>query len=168
MLEGAQGPSADCPVFLLWNLLCERHRVHAREHVATLPTSATRALQMPAQDVSDSCLDGPLRAAVAAGHVTFVHLAASQTAAAAEAPAASKSAAQQEAEGKAQRQQRQQRQGRQQQQQPEKEETKEESTGGPMEGAAAAPASVVAAAEGAADQGAFGLGSDELELVDDE
>jgi pyruvate/2-oxoglutarate dehydrogenase complex dihydrolipoamide acyltransferase (E2) component len=54
-------------------------------------------------DVSESCADAPLRAAIDAGHVTFVHLDRAQQAAAAGAAAAAS-----DAEDPAQKQQQQQ------------------------------------------------------------
>lgn len=111
------------------------------------------------QDVSGSCEDAPLRAAIATGHVTFVHLDKSQMAAAA-APAAGKAGAEKQVAEEVQQQQ---------QQQLQEEEKEEESAGAAVIGAAAAAAHEAAAAQGAGVKGApFGMGSDELELVDDE
>ncbi|KAL4434006.1 hypothetical protein ABPG75_000447 [Micractinium tetrahymenae] len=119
--------------------------------------AAAAAAAAEFKDVSDSCVDAPLKAAIASGHVTFVHLDKSQTAAAA-APAADKAAAEQQGQ-----------QQEQQQQQAQQAVPKERSEGGVVAGAAAAAAAVAGAAAGADGTGAlFGMGIDELELEDDE
>lgn len=105
------------------------------------------------QDVSDSCTDAPLKAAIATGHVTFVHLDRSQTAAAA-APAAAETGAEQQVQGEARQQQRLQ---------------NGESGGGAATGAAGGAATGAGAPHGAGPRSVgFGSGIDELELEDDE